>query len=105
MFVCTGVRVHKSSGDIDILAPMVISDAGVFNTMEKLLPKEVAIRSSTISEIPKASNSMFSARHCNHFEGFYGGTKTLKWNDSCQRDAFDFCLSESKEIDRNCEDV
>ncbi|XP_070565727.1 all-trans-retinol 13,14-reductase-like [Ptychodera flava] len=34
----TGVRVHKSSGDVDIHAPLIISDAGFFNTFEKLLP-------------------------------------------------------------------
>ncbi|XP_078690804.1 all-trans-retinol 13,14-reductase-like [Branchiostoma floridae x Branchiostoma belcheri] len=39
-----GVRVHKSSGDIDIHAPIVISDAGLYNTYQSLLPKEVAVK-------------------------------------------------------------
>ena len=37
-----GVRVHKSSGDIDIFAPVVVSAAGMYNTYESLLPKEVS---------------------------------------------------------------
>ncbi|XP_041350180.1 all-trans-retinol 13,14-reductase-like [Gigantopelta aegis] len=41
----TGVRVHKSSGDVDVLAKMVISDAGAINTFKKLLPVEIAVKS------------------------------------------------------------
>ncbi|XP_077979087.1 all-trans-retinol 13,14-reductase-like [Glandiceps talaboti] len=37
-----GVRVHKSSGDIDLHAPIVISDAGFYNTVERLLPAKIA---------------------------------------------------------------
>ncbi|XP_022085438.1 putative all-trans-retinol 13,14-reductase [Acanthaster planci] len=33
-----GVRVKKTSGDIDIHAPMIISAAGVYNTFQRLLP-------------------------------------------------------------------
>lgn len=33
-----GVRVAKSSGDVDIFAPRVVSGAGIYNTLEKLLP-------------------------------------------------------------------
>ena len=36
-----GVRVKKTSGDIDVHAPIVISNAGIANTFGKLLPKEV----------------------------------------------------------------
>ena len=39
-----GVRVHKGD-DIDIRAPIVISDAGVMNTFTRLLPPEVAQKS------------------------------------------------------------
>lgn len=42
----TGVRVERTSGDVDILASMVISDAGVINTYNSLLPKEIAVKSS-----------------------------------------------------------
>ena len=35
-----GVRVKKGHTAYEILAPLVISDAGVHNTMEKLLPKK-----------------------------------------------------------------
>ncbi|KAL3857332.1 hypothetical protein ACJMK2_012010 [Sinanodonta woodiana] len=40
-----GVRVHKSSGDCDIYAKKVISDAGIHNTFKYLLPKEIAQKS------------------------------------------------------------
>ncbi|KAM4606855.1 all-trans-retinol 13,14-reductase isoform 1-T1 [Discoglossus pictus] len=37
----TGVAVRKSEGEICISAPVIISDAGLFNTYEKLLPQEI----------------------------------------------------------------
>ncbi|XP_077979098.1 all-trans-retinol 13,14-reductase-like [Glandiceps talaboti] len=36
----SGVRVQKSSGDIDIHAPLIISGAGFFNTFNRLLPPQ-----------------------------------------------------------------
>ncbi|XP_078702739.1 all-trans-retinol 13,14-reductase-like [Branchiostoma floridae x Branchiostoma belcheri] len=36
-----GVRVQKSSGDVDIHAPVVVSAAGVCNTYQKLVPQPV----------------------------------------------------------------
>ena len=41
----TGVRVSRSGMDVDIRAPLVISDAGVINTFTNLLPKEIAEKS------------------------------------------------------------
>lgn len=41
----------KSSGDVDIFAPMVVSGAGVYNTFEKLLPQTVEERSSVLSSV------------------------------------------------------
>jgi hypothetical protein len=46
--VITGVRVGRSSGPVDIQAPLVISDAGVVNTFTKLLPAEVAKQSGEL---------------------------------------------------------
>eukprot|EP00088_Acartia_fossae_P016828 TRINITY_DN1947_c1_g1_i1.p1 TRINITY_DN1947_c1_g1~~TRINITY_DN1947_c1_g1_i1.p1 ORF type:complete len:627 (+),score=164.25 TRINITY_DN1947_c1_g1_i1:50-1930(+) len=40
-----GVRVVKGSETHDILAPMVISSAGVYNTFQTLLPKELSAKS------------------------------------------------------------
>ncbi|XP_002732825.2 all-trans-retinol 13,14-reductase-like [Saccoglossus kowalevskii] len=40
-----GVRVHKSSGDVDIHAPIIISDAGFFNTFQSLLPPQIMDKS------------------------------------------------------------
>lgn len=42
--VC-GVRVTKGSESTDIWAPMVISSAGMYNTFQRLLPKELAEKS------------------------------------------------------------
>ncbi|XP_064108967.1 LOW QUALITY PROTEIN: all-trans-retinol 13,14-reductase-like [Macrobrachium nipponense] len=43
--VC-GVQVKKGSSSMDVNAPLVISDAGVYNTYKKLLPLEVASSSN-----------------------------------------------------------
>ena len=40
-----GVRVHRSSGDIDIHAPLIISNTGLFNTVA-LMPPEIREKSS-----------------------------------------------------------
>jgi len=42
--VC-GVKVKKGQESHEILAPMVISSAGVYNTFQKLLPKDLASKS------------------------------------------------------------
>ncbi|XP_078080088.1 all-trans-retinol 13,14-reductase-like [Mustelus asterias] len=36
-----GVTVKKGEGEINLFAPVVISDAGIFNTYKKLLPREL----------------------------------------------------------------
>ncbi|XP_072028858.1 all-trans-retinol 13,14-reductase-like [Amphiura filiformis] len=36
-----GVRVKKTSGDVDIHAPLIISNAGIANTFGNLLPKQI----------------------------------------------------------------
>lgn len=41
-----GVRVDRTTGPADIFAPIVISDAGAVNTFTRLLPPEVAKKSS-----------------------------------------------------------
>ena len=50
-FVISGVRVHKSSGDVDVFAKMVISDAGAINTFTKLLPKQISVKSRMFLKI------------------------------------------------------
>ncbi|XP_075033342.1 all-trans-retinol 13,14-reductase-like [Mixophyes fleayi] len=37
----TGVAVQRKEGEVCIYAPVVISDAGIFNTYERLLPPEI----------------------------------------------------------------
>lgn len=39
-FPLPGVSVKKGQDSVDILAPVIISDAGIFNTYERLLPAE-----------------------------------------------------------------
>lgn len=41
-----GVRVDRASGPMEITAPLVISDTGAMNTFAKLLPQEIAKKSS-----------------------------------------------------------
>ena len=45
MRCAAGVRVARPSGDVDVSAPIVISDAGLINTYQSLLPPEVAQKS------------------------------------------------------------
>ncbi|XP_066301934.1 all-trans-retinol 13,14-reductase-like [Branchiostoma lanceolatum] len=45
-----GVRVHKSSGDVDIHATVVVSAAGVCNTYQKLVPQPV-VRAHGLDEM------------------------------------------------------
>lgn len=39
--VVSGVSVMKGQEEVHIRAPMIISNAGIFNTYQKLLPKEL----------------------------------------------------------------
>lgn len=41
----------KSSGDIDIFAPLIVSGAGVYNTFEKLLAHPVKEKSSVLNSV------------------------------------------------------
>ena len=41
----TGVRVSRSSGNVDLFAKKIVSDAGIINTFKKLLPTDVAKKS------------------------------------------------------------
>lgn len=41
VFIILGVSVMKGHEEVHIRAPMVISNAGIFNTYQKLLPKEL----------------------------------------------------------------
>lgn len=40
-FMVSGVSVMKGQEEIQIRAPIVISNAGIFNTYQKLLPKDL----------------------------------------------------------------
>eukprot|EP00794_Sanderia_malayensis_P003298 gene3298-3781_t len=51
-----GVRVHKGSEDYDIKAPIIISDAGIYNTYEKLLP-------DSMRKLPAIQKSLSHVKH------------------------------------------
>jgi all-trans-retinol 13,14-reductase len=70
-----GVRVNRSSGPVDILAPVVISDAGIMNTFTKLLPAEVAKQSDIY---PMIGRNIDSSVGCvSLFVGLNGTTEEL----------------------------
>ena len=52
-----GVRVDKGK-DANIFAPMIISDAGVLNTLQSLLPRQVAAKSSKSLTEAQSSQSI-----------------------------------------------
>lgn len=44
MYQCcglTGVTVKKGGEDVEVRAPVVISNCGIYNTFQKLLPPEI----------------------------------------------------------------
>lgn len=71
-----GVKVKKTSGDIDIFAPLVISDAGVFNTFQKLLPPEIASKTS-IFPLIKRKKVKSGVGAMSLFVGLRGTTEEL----------------------------
>lgn len=48
-FSLPGVSVKKGQDLVDIFAPVIISDAGIFNTYERLLPAEARALPGTAS--------------------------------------------------------
>ena len=44
-FLIAGVRVSRGENDVDVYAPLVISDAGLVNTFKTLLPPTIADKS------------------------------------------------------------
>lgn len=40
-FMVSGVSVMKGQEEVHIHAPLIISDAGIFNTYQKLIPKDL----------------------------------------------------------------
>lgn len=41
MVYLTGVKVKKGEKEVEIHAPAVVSDCGIFTTFQKLLPAEI----------------------------------------------------------------
>lgn len=39
-----GVKVRKGQEEVEVLAPVVVSNCGIFTTFQKLLPPEVSVR-------------------------------------------------------------
>ncbi|XP_072927716.1 all-trans-retinol 13,14-reductase-like isoform X2 [Hemitrygon akajei] len=59
-YMFTGVVVNKGQGEICISAPSVISDAGIYNTYEHLLPKEIQAKPAIQSQLDMVQHSMGS---------------------------------------------
>ncbi|XP_060795431.1 inactive all-trans-retinol 13,14-reductase isoform X2 [Neoarius graeffei] len=55
-----GVTVEKGQEDVEVRAPVIISNCGVFNTFQKLLPSHI----QTKPEIQKRLNMMRPGRGC-----------------------------------------
>ncbi|XP_038635395.1 all-trans-retinol 13,14-reductase-like isoform X2 [Scyliorhinus canicula] len=69
-----GVAVNKGQEEVYIYAASVISDAGVFNTYERLLPKEIQARPAIRSQLDMVQHSMGSFLV---FVGLKGTTEDL----------------------------
>lgn len=68
MLFVAGVRVARSSGSVDVFAPVVISDAGAINTFKTLVPKPIAEKSSeNASDVFFASLPASSLGACVHY--------------------------------------
>uniref|UniRef100_W5N617 Amine oxidase domain-containing protein n=1 Tax=Lepisosteus oculatus TaxID=7918 RepID=W5N617_LEPOC len=55
-----GVTVKKGQEEVKVLAPVVISDAGMFNTFEKFLPPEIQAKPEIRSRLSMVRHSMGS---------------------------------------------
>nr|XP_006819612.1 PREDICTED: putative all-trans-retinol 13,14-reductase-like [Saccoglossus kowalevskii] len=71
-----GVRVHKSSGDVDIHAPIIISDAGFFNTFQSLLPPQIMDK-SVYKPLVDKGNIKHGVSCMSLFVGLKGSKKEL----------------------------
>lgn len=55
--VSPGVTVKKGQEEVEVLAPVVISDAGIFNTFQKFLSPDVNAKPGKRSPSHNAMNS------------------------------------------------
>lgn len=53
-----GVRVGRSSGNVELFAKKIVSDAGAINTFKKLLPPEIAKKSCIYPMLDKVGSSV-----------------------------------------------
>ncbi|KAL5017632.1 hypothetical protein ScPMuIL_007221 [Solemya velum] len=69
-----GIRIAKKSGDIDIFAKSIVSDAGLSNTFNKLLPHEIATKSCLYPVYEKVGDSV---SYVTTFVGLKGSKEEL----------------------------
>lgn len=55
-YMLSGVTVLKGQEEIDVRAPVVISNAGIFNTFQKFLPKEIQDKPGKIQHRCQSDN-------------------------------------------------
>lgn len=74
-----GVTVKKGQEDVEVRAPVIISNCGIFNTFQKLLPSHI----QTKPEIQKRLDMMRPGRGCLLvFSGFDATQEELGINSS-----------------------
>jgi len=71
----TGIAVKRGSQSILIRAPLVISDAGIFNTYNKLLPREMSEKFNLSSSLKKVQSGIAALQV---FIGLKGSHEELK---------------------------
>ena len=71
----TGVAVKRGNQSVLIHAPLVISDAGIFNTYNKLLPREISEKFNLNSSLKKVQSGIAALQV---FVGLKGSPEELK---------------------------
>lgn len=57
-YMLPGVTVLKGQGEIEVRAPVVISNAGIFNTFQKFLPQEIQDKAGRIEHRWQSNNNL-----------------------------------------------
>lgn len=60
-FLWTGVKVRKGTEEVEVHAPVVISNCGIFTTFQTLLPPEIKVRPGE-TQIPRNIDQSRSLR-------------------------------------------
>ncbi|XP_056285910.1 inactive all-trans-retinol 13,14-reductase [Pseudoliparis swirei] len=90
-----GVKVRKGQEEVEVHAPLVVSNCGIFNTFQKLLPPEIHLK----SDIQDRLNMMKHGRGSFLvFSGFDGTKEELGFEST------NFWLFKNNDMDKSMED-